>query len=100
MTYESFLKVILNLQKQNRVIRKLYKLNLDLIEFDEPYHTIVEILIKEIYGDEGYEWFSWFCFENDYGDNGLTATDKDKNPIAHSFESLWELLESDYKINR
>jgi len=98
MTYESFLKVILGLQKQNRVIRKLYELNIDLIEFDEPYYIIVQVLFKEIYGDEGYEWFSWFCFENDYGQGGLTATDKNQNPIAHSFESLWELLESDYKI--
>jgi hypothetical protein len=49
--------------------------------------------MKEIYGEEGVDWFSWFCYENDYGQGGLEAWDENKNPICYSFESLWEYLE-------
>lgn len=94
MTYENFLKVTLQLQKQSRVIDSLYTSNVNLIEFVDPYHQIISILIKEIYGEEGYDWFSWFCYENDFGQKGLEAFDKNKTPICYSHESLWEHLES------
>lgn len=94
MTYENFLKVTLQLQKQSRVIDDLYKNNVNLIEFVDPYHQITSILIKEIYGEEGYDWFSWFCYENDFGQKGLEAFDENKTPICYSYGSLWEHLES------
>ena len=94
MTYEQFLRVTLGLQKEQRRIQKLYDEGLDLINFTNGYEEIIDVLIESIYGKEGNEWFSWFCYENDFGQGGLTASDKDGNPIAYSFESLWELLES------
>ena len=93
MTYERFLKIVLQLQKQDRIISDLYKMNVDLIEFMDPYHAIINELILEVYGKEGADWFSWFCWENDFGQRGLEAWDENKNPICHSFESLWEYLE-------
>ena len=93
MTYENFLKVTLQLQKQDRVISDLYKHNVNLIEFVDPYHQVTSILIKEVYGEEGYGWWSWFCYENDFGQKGLEAWDENKNPICYSVESLWEYLE-------
>jgi len=98
MTYERFQKVILNLQKQDLIVGKLYKLNIDTIHYNEPYNIIIAELITEIYGEEGYGWFAWFCYENDFGHGELTATDEDMKPIAHSFESLWELLELNHKV--
>lgn len=94
MTYERFLKVILSLQKEERTISTLYKNGVDLVNFVEPYHTIIDELIKEIYGEEGYEWFSWYCYDNEFGQKGLEAWDQDKNPICYSHESLWEYLEN------
>ena len=93
MTYENFLKVILQLQKQDRVIDNLYKNKVDLIEFVDPYHGIVQTLMKEIYGEEGVDWFNWYCYENNFGTKGLEAWDADKNPICYSHETLWEYLE-------
>ena len=63
MTYENFLKFTLELQKQDRIITDLYKKNIDLIEFVDPYHVIITILVEEVYGTEGLDWFSWFCYE-------------------------------------
>lgn len=93
MTYENFLKVILQLQKQDRIIDNLYKNKVDLIEFAEPYHTIISILIEGLYGEEGIGWFNWYCYENDFGTKGLEAWDADKNLICYSHETLWEYLE-------
>lgn len=96
MTYERFLKITLGLQKQDRVLDNLHSNNVSLIEFVDPYHVIITELIKEVYGEEGYDWWSWFCYENDYGNGGLEAFDKDKNRICYSHESLWEYLENTY----
>ena len=99
MEYERFLKVILSLQKEDRTIKALYDNGVDLINFVDPYHTIISELIKEVYGEEGYNWFSWYCWENEFGQKGLEASDSDKNPICYSHESLWNYLEEKYKNN-
>jgi len=93
MTYETFLKITLGLQKQDRIISNLYKHKVDLIDFVDPYHAIITTLIEEVYGEEGHDWFFWFCYENDFGQKGLEAWDENKNPICYSHESLWEYLE-------
>jgi hypothetical protein len=93
MNYDRFLKITLGLQKQDRVIQTLYEQNVNLIEFVDPYHTMISELIKEVYGEEGYDWWTWFCYENNFGQNGLEAWDENKNPICYSYESLWEYLE-------
>jgi hypothetical protein len=93
MEYSRFLKITLSLQKESVVVDNLYKNGLDLINFVDPYHQIITELIKEVYGDEGYEWWSWFCYENDFGTKGLEARDEKGNLICFSHESLWEYLE-------
>ena len=80
-------------------------------------------LIKEIYGEDGYEWFSWYCYDNEFGqkdwsttptckmkENGTTelineagevrfgAHDAEGNPICYSHESLWEYLEKNHQV--
>lgn len=93
MTYERFLKVLLSLQKEDRVIKEAYKLGVDMINFVDPYHGIINELIAECYGEDGYEWFSWYCYENDFGQRGLEAWDSDKNLICYDHKSLWEKME-------
>ena len=96
MTYENFLKVILRQQVLDRQIDEAYKLKIDLIEFVDGYHVIISTLIKEIYGEDGYEWYSWFCYENDYGQGTLIANEADGTSICYSHESLWEYLEKNH----
>ena len=125
MTYYNFLKVIMALQKEDRTIQKLYDNGVDLINFVNPYHEIINNLIKEIYGEIGYEWFSWYCYESEFGqkdwsteplykknedgtmekikDKGevrFGAYDNDGNPICYSHESLREYLENNCKTNK
>jgi len=99
MTYETFLKITLTLQKADREVHELYKRKVDLLEFVEPYQDIIMLLIREVYGEEGADWYSWFCYENDFGHKGVGAWDENKNPICYSFESTWEYLEKNYNKN-
>lgn len=123
MTYENFLKVILHQQKMDYQVTKAYELKIDLVDFVDGYHHIISTLIKEIYGEDGYEWYSWFCYESDYGTKEWSKTDSYKidkdgkmilehkagevrfgaydekgNPICYSFESLWGYLELNCKV--
>ena len=124
MKYERFLKIILSLQKEDRTIKKLYDNGVDLINFINPYHTMINELIEEIYGEGGLEWFNWYCWESDFGqkdwstqplykqkedgthekvfDKGevrFGAYDENNNPICYSHKSLWEYLEK-HKENK
>lgn len=94
MTLEKFTEIIDSLKKTEDDINKLYKLNVDLTEFVEPFELIMSKLLREIYGDEGYDWFSWFCYERDFGEKELGAWDENNNPICYDVESLWQYLES------
>ena len=98
MKYETFAHIAIQLQKQEQVINNLYKNNVDLLEFVDPYHYVISTLIKEVYGEEGLDWWSWFCYENDFGLGELEVWDADKNPICHDLKSLWEFLEANKPI--
>lgn len=94
MNYVKFTKVINELQKQDKIISKLYKLKVDLIDFSDGYQQIIAELFLEIYGKEGYDWITWFCYEGDFGQKKLEAWDKDNNPICYDVKSLWQYLET------
>ena len=121
MKYDRFLKVVLGLQKEDRVIKQAYDIGVDMINFVDPYHKIINELITEVYGEEGYDWFSWFCFESEFGQKDWSKGDSYKqnpdgtstlihkdgevrfgayddkgNPICYSVRSLWEYLEENY----
>ena len=93
MTLEKFTELINTLQTESDIISDLYKNKVDLIEFVDPYHSIITLLITEIYGEEGHDWFSWFCYENDFGKKKMEAWDENENPICYDVESLWRFLE-------
>lgn len=97
MTYERFLKVVSGLQKEDRVIKQAYDIGVDMINFVDPYHSIIHELIAEVYGEQGLDWFTWFCWENDFGQGDLMQRVNDGSLIRHSTFSLWEYLEENHK---
>lgn len=120
MTYERFLKITLGLQVESDRNDNLYNLGIDFNNFIDPYHKMINELMREIYGEEGYDWWSWFCWEADFGRKDWStvsrytkdetgdlnleyesqpiwgARDADGNPICYSYESTWEYLETNY----
>lgn len=97
MTLKKFEELIQDLKNIEQNITVLYKLKVDLIEFAEPYQKVITNLLKEIYGEEGYDWISWFCYDCDFGEKQLGAWDENKNPICYDIKSLWEYIEKNHK---
>ena len=123
MTYERFLKITLGVKDESEKLDTLYKLGVELYDIADPYHVIINELVKEVQGDEGFDWWSWFCWESDFGqkdwstvptykekldgtvemihDKGEVrhgAQDAEGNPICYSLESTWEYLEKNHKL--
>lgn len=124
MTYERFLDLITTLKSQDELMSELYDKSIDLLNFVDPYHKVISELITEVYGEEGWDWFSWFCYEAQYGERPYGssqgpvyiktqdgeiellpesevpewgAIDESGNPICYDFHSLWEYLEAGKK---
>jgi hypothetical protein len=89
---------------------------------DNHAEELISSFITSHYGEEGWEWVSWFIYESKWGEKdwsvnktykireegGLEevdkgdytkygAFDKDGNPICYSFESLYHYLEKEFK---
>jgi hypothetical protein len=92
MEYSEFLAIGLRLQKLQRRTQALYKLDLDLINFENDYWEVFDLLLRQAFTEEQYEWVSWFIHENDFGQKGMEARDEHGNLICQSWESLWEYL--------
>ena len=112
MTYSNFLRSMLTYQKLSRDFSELADIGIDFYEgkykLSELTYSLFRCSFESHYTEEGIDWISWFIFDADWGVKDFTkgsdkaewgAQDAEGNPIAYSFESLWELLEKDYKLN-
>jgi hypothetical protein len=127
MEYSTFLKLIMTNKKIGENMHDLYQVGVDIFESKyavaEHISSMFNASLESHYNKEGIDWVSWFMYENEYGqadwsknpsykidDNGnmvlekeagevrYGAYDEEGNPIAFSYESLYELLEKDYKL--
>lgn len=121
MEFRTFSKICDVYEKHLEDTRKLHELGVDVYEFNDSLYSTIHLLIEEIYGKEGEDWFSWFCLENDFGKkewrrdldryqeidgkyvkieegkkDSYGAHDAEGNPIFHTKESAWEILERDH----
>jgi hypothetical protein len=94
MKLENFEKIVELLKEASNQVDLAYKAKIDLIDFTDTYSSVITLLIKEIYGVEGEDIFSYFCYERDFGEKEPPFMwDKDGNPICYDVKSLWEYLE-------
>lgn len=127
MTYSNFLKTMLTYQKIDRDLSELSDIGIDFFEgryrLSELTYSLFQSTFESHYTSGGIEWIDWFIFEADWGlkdfgnafsyeldENGnieMTepnseakwgAHDSSGNPIAYSLESLWQLLETQYRV--
>jgi hypothetical protein len=93
MTYNTFEKLIIELEGVSKRYSKLYDLGVDLMNYDEPIQKINHILILDIFGEFGKDWIDWYLYERvSHSGEILKAWDKDDNEICHDIPSLWETV--------
>jgi len=101
MTYEQFVSILTNYKRYNEIISEAYDVGFDLYEgkfsIVSQMEQIVETCFLSHYTEEGWEWISWFTFENQYGQGGLEARDENGNLIFQSYRGAYEELEKNYK---
>jgi hypothetical protein len=92
MDYKEFESIVSTLREQGEVLSKLYDSKIHIIEFIDPYQQVIATLMKELYGTTGYDWFSWFCYENNFSES-VGAWDENGAPICYDVKSLYDFLE-------
>ena len=91
MKYETFEKLILELEIVSKRYSMLYDLGVDLMNYDEPIQKINSLLMLEVFGKEGKDWVEWYLYERQsHSGEVLKAWDKDENEICYDIKSLWK----------
>lgn len=94
MEFRTFESIIQLLKDHSKKTSDLYTLGIDLIQYAEPLEIVISHLIGTIYGQEGKEWFEWWCYDKNWGENKeLTAHDEHGNRICETIEEIWKYLE-------
>jgi len=94
MTYETFETLIKNLTDIRERSHNIYEIGVNLLDYEEIYHTVITALLKEVFGEEGWDWISWYLYEKEGFDGKvLQAYDENDNEICHNVKSLWETIQ-------
>ena len=93
MKQEVFTEIIKRIREQSDKQNALYKLDVDLINYSDNYTSVIDILLKDYYGEDGADWIDWYLYERD--ENGALdqAHTNDGKPICYDIKSLWEEVE-------
>jgi hypothetical protein len=91
MEKESFIKIMDMLQKHSDKVHSLYQYGFDLIEFSDELHVCINILLKQVFGEENYDWINWYLYEKGCNDE-LKAWDENGNEICKNIDDLYELI--------
>lgn len=95
MTYKKFKEIIDTLKELSDRDRILYKHKVDLIEFESEFYFVINTLLKEQFGKDGFDWIVWFMYEKDFGrKKDFKAWDENKNEICKDIKGLFELVKN------
>jgi len=95
MKQDIFMKCCERMKTASNNIDAVYKLNIDLHEFMDDEHWVVQHLWSVILTPEGYDWFSWFMYEKAYLyelKEDMKAWDENKNEICQTLPDLYNFL--------
>lgn len=92
MKIETLKQIVEKLEKISKRGQELYKSDVDLINYDDDFYTVIDLLLKEVFSVEAHDWFDWYCYENNFGKGDLEAFNKNGNRICRNIEELFELI--------
>lgn len=90
MTLEAFQEIISLIKKNSVKIDKIYKLGLDIINFQDDLNQVITILLKSHYSKIGEEVISYWLWEDLVE---LFDNDGNKTHDLTSIEDLWKYVE-------
>ena len=91
MNYKKFKILITTLEKTREKSHALYLLGVNLMDYDDMYHTIITNLLTSVFDKEGKDWIDWYLYERiGFKDKVHLAQDKDGNYVFLA-ESDWIL---------
>ena len=91
MNKQVFKDILEQMKKNDDTINILYPY-VDLTNVTDGYDKLISTLFTCYFGEEGYDWISWFLYEKN-GREDMQAWDKDGNEICRNEDELWELCE-------
>jgi hypothetical protein len=98
MEYEQFKELIDAIEKVRERSSALYKLDIDLLDFEDTYFKIIDILMKSAFDEEGHGWIDWYLYERIGFNNKVNlATDENGKEICYDIPSLWEVVKEHLK---
>jgi hypothetical protein len=96
MKYKEFKELVDLMVKHEKKINDAYKLNIDLIEFNDDQNKLINALWGHILTVDGVDWFNWFMYEKNYISGNLrkdlTAYDNSGKEICKDLKGLHEYL--------
>ena len=101
MNYENFKTIIEGLEKVGERSHSIYKLGVDLMDYEELYHNIITSLLNSVFDKEGKDWIDWYLYERVGFTNKVNlATDKNGKEICYDIPSLWEEVKNNLLNNK
>jgi hypothetical protein len=96
MTKQTFEKIILNIQLAQNRSRAIYKLGLDLMDFEETYQIVIDELFRAAFNEDQVGWIDWYLYEREGIKGNINKATKKvgrkKIEICHTIDSLWETV--------
>lgn len=83
-----------NIRSLDRAMKKFNPENCVFFQ-STPFSSAYHDLVKEIVGDEPYEWIEWFCWETDFGTRpDFECSFGDADPLqSYSLDRIDEFLD-------
>ena len=96
MNKQSFEKIILNLQVARLRSREMYKLGVDIMNYEENYEHVIDELFRAAFNADQLVWIDWYLYERESPSGKILKAHKKvgrkKVEICHTIDSLWETV--------
>ena len=96
MTLETFTKLLDNYTEAYSKSMAVSQLGINLDEYSDIFQKNTELLLGEVFTEEGVEWIFWFLYEKDYVEGTLKddmkAWDEHDQEICQDVPRLYRYL--------
>lgn len=93
MTREDFKKMIGLIEGHSYKSEMVYNYGIDAIEFTDELNKVISMLMREAFGEIGYDWISWFLYEKESGAReDIRAFDENDNEIIRDIDELYDYV--------